>query len=122
MLFAQDYKEFAKIMKYETKYETALQKATKEHKNLMILVISDYCPWCERFEKKTLSDKNIDKRIKSKFTPLILNKEEKNMPKYLNAPMVPALFFVDSKTQKVYQSNLGFLEKNELIELLDMAE
>lgn len=56
-LFAEGYKDFAKEMAYETKYETALQRAKKENKNLMVLMVTNYCPWCSKFEKKLLVTK-----------------------------------------------------------------
>jgi thioredoxin-related protein len=118
-LFAEGYKDFAKEMAYETKYETALQRAKKENKNLMVLMVTNYCPWCSKFEKKTLSDKVVDSVIKAKYIPLIINKEEKNFPKYLETAIVPALFFVEPKDEKVIYENVGFANKIDFLNLLE---
>jgi thioredoxin-related protein len=118
LMFAEGYKEFAKEMSYETEYKTALNKAKKEGKNLMVLMITNYCPWCTKFEKKTLSDKNVDNAVKSKYIPLIINKEEGDFPKYLSAPMVPAVFFVEPNKEEILHQSVGFSNKTEFLNLL----
>lgn len=116
--FAQGYIEFAKEMGYETKYEAALAKAKKEQKNLMILMVTNYCPWCAKFEKNTLSDTEIDSIVKSKYIPLILNKKERNFPQYLNTPIVPTTFFVDPNEEKEYYKQVGFSNEIDFLDLL----
>lgn len=118
LLLGDGYKEFASSMKYETNYEKALGKAKAEGKNLMVLMITNYCPWCAKFEKKTLSDTQIDAMVKSNYIPLIINKEEKNFPSFLNAPMVPTTFFVDAKNQKILHESVGFSNKTDFENLL----
>ena len=118
LLFGDGYKEFAQSMQYETNYEKALGRAKAEGKNLMVLMITNYCPWCAKFEKKTLSDARIDAMVKSNYIPLIINKEEKNFPSFLNAPMVPTTFFVDAKNQKILHESVGFSNKDDFSTLL----
>jgi thioredoxin-related protein len=119
---AQGYKDFAKEMGYETNYNAALKKAKIEQKNLMVLMITNYCPWCSKFEKKTLSDKKVDEAIKAKYIPLIINKEEGGFPPYLNTPLVPTTYFIDPKEQKAYYERMGFVNKTEFLELLKEIE
>jgi thioredoxin-related protein len=121
-LFAEGYKDFAKEMGYETNYKAALERAKKENKKLMVLMVTNYCPWCTKFEKKTLSDKAVDIVVKSKYVPLIINKEEKNFPKYLETPIVPALFFVKPTEEKAFYENVGFANKIDFLNLLEQLE
>ncbi len=118
LVFAEGYKEFAKKMSYETEYETALNKAKKEKKNLMVLMITNYCPWCTKFENKTLVDKNVDSAIKSKYIPLIINKEEGNFPKYLDTPIVPTTYFIIPQKEEILHQSVGFSNKIEFLNLL----
>lgn len=122
MLFADGYKEFAKEMAYETQYKTALERAKKENKKLMVLMITNYCPWCSKFEKKTLSDTNIDSKIKSKYIPLVINRQEGNFPKYLNAPIVPVTFFVEPNKEQIIHESIGFSNKTDFLNLLNALE
>lgn len=121
-LFAEGYKDFAKENGYETNYSKALDRAKKENKDLMILMVSNYCPWCSKFEKKTLSDKTVDSAVKSSYIPLIINKEEKNYPKYLESPIVPALFFVKPNEEKAFYENVGFANKADFLNLLEQLK
>ncbi|MCK9454622.1 MAG: thioredoxin family protein [Sulfurimonas sp.] len=122
MLFADGYKEFAKEMAYETEYKTALERAKKENKSLMILMITNYCPWCSKFEKKTLMDKNVDDKIKSNYIPLVINRQEGNFPKYLNAPVVPVTFFVEPNKEEITYQSIGFSNKIDFLNLLNSLE
>lgn len=120
--FGEGYKDFAKEMQYETKYESALAKAKEQKKNLLVLMVTNYCPWCSKFEKKTLSDKSVDSAIKAKYIPLVINKEEKNFPKYLETSIVPALFFVDYKEEKSYYEHVGFMNKADFLHLIGQLD
>lgn len=119
---AQGYKEFAKEAGYETDYKTALQKAEEQGKDVMALMVTNYCPWCSKFEKKTLLDKEIQALIKSKYIPVIINKEEGGFPPYLNTPIVPTTYFVNPKEEKSYYERIGFVNKAEFLQLLKQLE
>ncbi len=122
MLFAQSYKEFAKEMGYETNYKTALKKAKDENKGLMVVIVTNNCPWCIRFEKTTLSDKKIDDLIKGSYIPLIINKNEGGFPPYLNTPIVPTTYIIDPKDEKSDYERMGFMGKAEFLELFEELE
>ena len=122
MLFAQSYKEFAKEMGYETNYDIALKKAKDENKGLMVVMVTNNCPWCIRFEKTTLSDKKIDELIKGSYIPLIINKNEGGFPPYLNTPIVPTTYIIDPKDEKSDYERMGFMGKVEFLELFEEPE
>lgn len=119
---AQSYKEFAKEMGYETNYQTALKKAKDKNKELLVVMITNNCPWCIRFEKTTLSDKTIDGLIKRSYIPLILNKNDGGFPPYLNTPIVPTTYIIDPKDEKSDYERMGFMDKKEFLELFEELE
>lgn len=119
VVFADGYRDFATAMSYETNYETALKRAKAENKNLMVLMVTNYCPWCSKFEKRTLMDANIDKTIKAKYIPLIINKDEKNFPPFLNVPVVPTTFFIDPSSEESFHESVGFSNKIDFANLLE---
>lgn len=122
VLFADGYKEFAKEMAYETDYQVALERAKKEKKNLMVLMITNYCPWCSKFEKKTLTNKNIDNKIKSNYISLVINRQEGNFPKYLYSPVVPVTFFIEPNKEEIIHQSIGFSNKIDFLNLLNILE
>ena len=89
LLSASDIANFAKEMQYETVYDVAKARAIKEKKPIMLVMVTHYCPWCRKFERRTLKKESINKRIHKEFIPLILNREAKKYPKQFYTPRIP---------------------------------
>ena len=118
-IFAKNYKEFAKEFKYETSYEVAIKKAAEQKKDLMFVMVANFCPWCSKFEKKVLSKKKMDVKIHEKYIPLIINREENNYPKEFNSPFIPVMYFVDYKTNKIKKKVVGYNNKADFITIVN---
>ena len=118
-LFANQYKEFAKQMNYETDYKTAVEKAKKENKELMLFMVANFCPWCIKFEKKVLKKEHINAQIHKKYVPLILNREEGNFPKTFETAMIPTAYFVDAKNEMIKQKIVGYHNRGTFIDIVN---
>jgi len=118
-LFGKNYKEFAKEFNYETNYEVALKKAKEQKKDVMFIMVANFCPWCQKFEKKVLSKKKIDAKIQKKYIPLIINREEKNFPKEFASPFIPVMYFVDYKTNTIKKKVVGYNNKSDFIDIVN---
>jgi len=114
-IYAKSYKDFGNEFQYELNYKIALEKAQKEKKDIMILMVSNFCPWCQKLEKVVLSKEKINNQIHKKYIPLILNKDERNYPKQFETPMVPTVYFVDSKTEQIKSKVIGYNNKANII-------
>ena len=75
-LSASDIAEFAERMSYETEYKSALEIAKKGDKKLMMVMVTNYCPWCRKFEKRTLIKDEVNTLVHKDYVPLILNREK----------------------------------------------
>ena len=64
-----DEHNFASEMKYETNYEEAVKKSKKLHKNIMLVLVSNYCPWCRKFEQRVLLKNKVNNLIQKKLYP-----------------------------------------------------
>jgi thiol-disulfide isomerase/thioredoxin len=110
---------FAVQMQYETDYKTALEKAKKEHKLLMVFMSTNYCPWCRKLENRVLSRGDIDKDIKAQFVPLMLNFSEKNFPSQLNdIAITPILYIIDPLSEKIQNTFVGYNNHEAFLQLL----
>lgn len=118
-LLGNDYKQFAKEMGYELEYDVALAKAQKEKKDIMFVLVANFCPWCIKFEKKVLEDKSLDATIKEKYIPLIINREEKNFPSKFDAPLIPTIYFVDYKSEVIKQTVVGYNNRQDFINIVN---
>ena len=113
----------AEQLGYYSDYAMALSVAKKEKKPLMLVVVTSYCPWCRKFERKSLAAPNIADKVHSGFVAVIVdrNKDAATFPKQFQTPRIPSVFFVDPKSAKAYWETVGYLNKKEFSEALDDA-
>jgi thioredoxin-related protein len=110
------HENFASQMEYETDYEVALAKAKKQGKELFIFMSTSYCPWCRKIENRVLSKVDINKRIKEKYIPVMLNFSRKNFPKqFKEINLTPTLYIVDPKTEKINHQFVGYSAKDDFL-------
>ncbi len=115
---AIDEQHFASEMGYETNYEEALKKARKLKKNVMLVLVSNFCPWCRKFEQRVLLKHEVNSIIQKNYIPLILNKEKDPFPKEFDIGFTPIIHFIDHKTQKSYKHVIGYNNKDEFTYIL----
>ncbi len=113
-----DEHNFASEMKYETNYQEAVKKSKKLHKNIMLVLVSNYCPWCRKFEQRVLLKKEVNAIIQKNYIPLIINREKEPFPKEFDTGFTPIVHFIDYKTQKSYKNVIGYNNKDEFTYIL----
>ncbi len=113
-----DEKNFATEMHYETSYEEAVKKSKKLHKNIMLVLVSNFCPWCRKFEQRVLLKKEVNDIIQKNYIPLIINREKKEFPKQFDTGFTPIVHFIKWKTQESYQNVIGYNNKDEFTYIL----
>lgn len=118
-LSASDIAEFAKQMSYETNYKVALEKAKKSNKQVMFVMVTNYCPWCRKFEKRTLAKEEVNSTVHKKYIPLILNREKGEYPKQFFTKRIPVVMFIDPTSEKKIRESLGFKKVKEFVEELN---
>jgi thioredoxin-related protein len=94
-------------LKWYDDYNAALKEAQKEHKLLYIFISSSQCGWCHKFEKTTLQDEAIKKRLAKEFITVHLVRDFDDIPKQFKTSPVPRHYFTDSKGNIIYHA-LGY--------------
>ncbi len=112
------HKNFSVEMAYETDFRDAVVQAKKQKKDILFVMVTNYCPWCRKLEKQTLQDKEVNDFIHKNYVPLLLNREKREFPKELYKPIVPVVYILDYKTLKPKKTMLGFKNKNDLLKEL----
>ena len=123
-LFGANVDNFAKEAGFERDYKTALAKAKKENKLLMMVLGADYCPWCRKFERNTLSSELVMPRAKEEFVTLVVDKkfDIESFPKEFQTQLTPKVFFIDPKSGKSIHETTGYIKKKEYVKDLDKAK
>ena len=99
--------------------DEAIIQAKSEHKNLMIQVGGNWCPWCIKFDKFCKEVPKVDSILKASYIFVHLNysKENKNLQalERLDYPQrfgFPVLVIVNEKGERIHTQDSGFLEKD----------
>jgi hypothetical protein len=109
---------FAVAMGYETNYKKAVLRAKKEKKNIMLVLVSNFCPWCRKFEQRVLLKKEVNAMIQANYIPLIINKEKEAFPKQLDMSFTPIVHFLDYKNEQSYERVVGYNSREEFLYFL----
>ena len=82
-------------------YDKALQKAHKEHKPLMVLLVKKECSSCNDVIKDTFMEQEYVKHLNQKFISVIVTYEgrESYPIEMFYSTSFPTLFFVSSQTE-----------------------
>jgi hypothetical protein len=109
---------FAKHLGYETDYQRARTKAQKEGKNILLVLTTNYCPWCRKFEQNVLAKKSVNRAIHKKYIPVILNRDEKKFPEKFTSSFTPVTYFIDAKNEEVLHKVSGYNNRDEFMHLI----
>jgi len=107
-LSANSIEAFASKMSYETEYKLAIQKAKQSNKELMFVMVTNYCPWCRKFEKRTLAKEEVNTLVHKKYIPLILNREKGEYPKQFYTKRIPVVMFINANTEEIRRESIGY--------------
>jgi len=123
-LFAAHIDKYAAEMGFERDYKTALAKAKKAKKPLMMVLGADYCPWCRKFERKTLSSKLVQPYLKNDVITLIVDKryDIESFPKEFRTSFTPKVFFINPFTQKSFYETTAYMKKRDFADELDTVK
>lgn len=121
VLFGAKIDKFASHMGYFRDYKEALTLAKKENKILFVVQVSDYCPWCRKFERKTLQYSAIAIKINQNFISVVLDRDidKGKYPEKLYSDRIPTTYFIDSNNEEVLKESMGYIKKKDFIVILD---
>ncbi len=111
---------FATDIAWNDTYEQAQAKAKKESKPLLVLITSEQCGWCRKFEATTLQNEDVISKLNSKFVAVHVTRDKSIYPKNLSAKMVPMNYFLDANGKVIY-SMPGYWPVEDYQSILDDA-
>ncbi len=123
LFYAAQIDEFASEVGYLRDYKAALTTAKEQNKLLMVVVVGDYCPWCKKFERKTLKSSAVKAKVNESFVAVVIDKykDKGHYPEEFYAPLIPAVYFLNPLTEKSLLETVAYMKKDEYLENLDDA-
>jgi thioredoxin-related protein len=112
---------FGADVKWEKGLSSAVQRADKEHKPLMVLVTKNGCRWCDIFKQKTLTNSKIVAILNRDFVVYEGVVDEGSVPPSLMTQGTPATWFIKGKTP-MFEPIMGAAESGDFLEALDVVK
>lgn len=91
---------FAEI-KWAASYDAALIQATKEKKNVMVMLSRENCPACEYMDDIVFEEKAVAAEVNKNFVPVHLDIHKDFLPDGLGYIGTPTFHFLDAKGKKI---------------------
>lgn len=119
-LLAIDAKDAAFVLGFNDDYQTALAQAKEENKLMMLVIIQDPCPYCERLIDNTLSDPQVTKVLED-FVSVIVNKHSQ-LPSAFRTNAIPMTFFIDPMNEEGIWESMGYISVEQFLDDLNEAK
>ena len=108
-----------KELGYETNYNTALKKAKDQNKQIVMVLVSSHCPWCERLEEEVLFLEYTNELLQKNYIPLVQYSGGDEFPAKFDSYVVPTIHFIDSKNESLIESIYGFNNNWRFYEIIE---
>jgi len=112
---------FSANLDWPNDYDKALLQAKKENKFIYVLITSDDCRWCRKFEETTLQDKDIKKRLEEEYITVHLSRDSHKVPDFFKTSPVPRHYFLDQEGVILYNT-LGHRDVELMNSFMDNSE
>lgn len=119
LLFASNAKDAAFLLDYEEVYSLALSKAKKEQKVLMMVIVKEPCPYCDKLVEKTLDSQTIKAKLKE-FVPLVIAHDDE-YPESFRPPVRPVTLFINPNDSSILHTLAGYRDIDVFKDAMDIA-
>ena len=110
----------SKSVKFEG-FKTALERAKKENKLIMIEAMTNTCHFCRKMEHEVMIEKEVVNAIEKDFIPVAIDVNKHTLPLGLKVDVTPSFIFIN--VDKTILINVpGAWDKNDFLELLKEAK
>lgn len=109
---------FCEHIRWQNDFDKALFEAKKTNKEILLLLLKKECATCKDIFVDVFSDKEVQRRIKAKYIPVVVFFEDKNSYpiELFYTQSFPTLFFVSSIDESYLQTPLrGEFTKERLL-------
>lgn len=106
---------------WRTYNDQVLQEAKQTNKPVFVFVYAQWCQWCGKYEKETLENKLIRKRLKTEFIPTVVDYDlDQELATKLGTRLVPTSLILTPEGNRIIRF-YGMLTPKELDETLTQA-
>lgn len=118
-LFAQKVEIYNPKADAKKEVTQAIEKASKEGKNVFLQIGGNWCPWCVKFHNFVEADPEIKNFVEANYEVVKVNYDQKNKQEELLAKLgfpqrfgFPVFVILDGNGNRIHTQNSAFLEKD----------
>lgn len=108
-------------VKWEKDIASAVERALKEQKPLMVLVTKNGCRWCDVLKQNTLKNQKIVAILNRDFIAYEGVVDEGTVPPSLMTQGTPATWFIKGKSP-MFEPIMGAVESDDFLKALDVVK
>ena len=109
---------------WQKNYDSAVEKAKKEKKIVMVDIYTDRCGWCKCLDRDTYSDQNVQAKLAKDFVSVKVNPEKSDagakLAQQFGVRGFPFIGFVGTDGKLVTQIS-GYLPAAEFLKKLEQV-
>ena len=80
-------------------FEKALKQAQKEHKIIMLKVMTNECHYCRKMDREVMIEEDVIQAIKEDFIPVSIDISLHELPLGLKTELTPSFIFIDENAK-----------------------
>lgn len=88
-------------VKWASSYTTALSQATKEKKNVLVMLSKEDCPACEYMEEVVFEENLVEETVAKNFVAVHLDIHTNTLPQGLGYMGTPTFYLLNAKGEKL---------------------
>jgi len=102
--------------------ESAFSLASKENKNVIVMVGEESCRFCKKMKEKTLIDVRIQKKLNN-YILVSLKRSDKKSIKYISEfdGNIPSFFFMKSNKEMI-EPVVGYFKPDDFLQYIEEIE
>ena len=93
----------ANELQYEHNLDKAIEKANKQHKEVMMMYSATWCPECNYMKDVVFKDEEVLKYIQEHYVVLALDIQKDILPKGFDYIGIPTFFFLNKDAKEKNQ-------------------
>jgi thioredoxin-related protein len=110
-------------IKWASDFKSGIKQASKLNKPVFFVSSRHTCRYCVILEKTAFEDKAVIKKLNEEYIAIISYSDEQDyMPKKLWQPGTPALWFLKSNGEPMFQPLMGAMPAKKLLQALDISK
>ena len=114
---------FSAEISWEKDYQTAIKRAMAENKPIFFIMSKTTCPPCIRLAKTTFKDEAVVKMLDKDFVSVIAYVDKGDyIPRVLQAPYTPSLWFLKSNGEPRYEPLVGGVDAKSFLKALKIVK